>query len=29
MEWIDGVAILFAVVIVVSIASLNDYSKEK
>lgn len=29
MEWIDGVAILVAVVVVVSIASVNDYSKEK
>ena len=29
MEWIDGVAILVAVVVVVSIASINDYSKEK
>ena len=29
LEWIDGVAILVAVVVVVSIASFNDYSKEK
>ena len=29
MEWIDGVAIMVAVVIVVLVTSCNDYSKEK
>ena len=29
LEWIDGVAIMVAVVIVVMVTSCNDYSKEK
>ena len=29
LEWIDGVAIMVAVIIVVMVTSCNDYSKEK